>query len=60
MMANSAGAALNRQINQIIIPTIDKHRIGVMAVSYTHLDSFQTFWKLQGWTFTAALAVPGS
>ncbi|MBC8577758.1 hypothetical protein [Yanshouia hominis] len=31
MMANSAGAALNRQINQIIIPTIDKYRIGVMV-----------------------------
>ena len=31
MMANSAGAALNRQINQVIIPTIDKYRIGVMA-----------------------------
>lgn len=30
-MSNSAGLALDRQINQVIIPTIDKYRIGVIA-----------------------------
>lgn len=33
MMANSAGLALNREINEVIIPTIDKYRINVMAAN---------------------------
>lgn len=31
MMANSAGLALNRQIDEVVIPTIDKYRINALA-----------------------------
>ncbi len=31
MMANSAGAALKRQINEVVIPEIDVYRLSVMA-----------------------------
>lgn len=31
MMANSAGLALNREMDEVVIPTIDKYRIKVMV-----------------------------
>lgn len=31
MMANSAGLALNREMDEVVIPTIDKYRINVLA-----------------------------
>lgn len=30
-MANSAGLALNREMDEVVIPTIDKYRIKVMV-----------------------------
>lgn len=31
MMTNAAGVALNREIREVIIPTVDKYRIGIMV-----------------------------
>ena len=31
MMANSAGLALNREMDEVVIPTIDKYRIKVIV-----------------------------
>lgn len=31
MMANSAGLALNREMDEVVIPTIDKYRIGTLV-----------------------------